>query len=47
MSLATEDDIVFVGGHGHRQDVEVQGKLISYSVKDAVRAALRAEGWDA
>lgn len=47
VSLATEDDIIFVGGHGHRQDVEVQGKLISYSVKDAVRAALRAQGWDA
>jgi UDP-N-acetylmuramoyl-L-alanyl-D-glutamate--2,6-diaminopimelate ligase len=47
VSLATPDDIIFVGGHGHRQDVEVRGALVPYSVKDAVRDALRAEGWSA
>ncbi|WP_282853185.1 Mur ligase family protein [Gulosibacter sediminis] len=47
VSLANENDIIFVGGHGHRQDVEVRGTLVPYSVKDAVREALRASGWDA
>lgn len=42
VALAADDDIVFVGGHGHRRDVEVRGELIPYSVKDAVRAALDA-----
>ncbi|SJM70651.1 Mur ligase family protein [Gulosibacter sp. 10] len=45
VSLAEEGDIIFVGGHGHRQDVEVRGRLIPYSVKDAARAALAKHGW--
>ncbi|MGO1539325.1 MAG: Mur ligase family protein [Leucobacter sp.] len=45
VSLATADDIIFVGGHGHREDIEVQGEIIPYSVKGAVRAALRKHGW--
>lgn len=45
VSLATAEDIVFVGGHGHRRDVEVQGKLIPYSVKDAAREALVRHGF--
>ncbi|GGA66279.1 UDP-N-acetylmuramoyl-L-alanyl-D-glutamate--2,6-diaminopimelate ligase [Pseudoclavibacter endophyticus] len=45
ISLARAGDIVFVGGHGHRRDVEVGGKLVPFSAMDAVRDALRAEGW--
>ncbi|MDJ1372114.1 Mur ligase family protein [Gulosibacter molinativorax] len=45
VSLATSQDIIFVGGHGHRKDVEVAGKLIPYSVKDAVRQALKRHGF--
>lgn len=45
VSLATTGDIIFVGGHGHRKDVEVAGKLIPYSVKDAVRASLVRHGF--
>ncbi|RRJ87441.1 UDP-N-acetylmuramyl-tripeptide synthetase [Gulosibacter macacae] len=46
VSLANEGDLIFVGGHGHRRDVEVRGRLIPYSVKDAARAALAMHGWD-
>lgn len=45
VSLASANDIIFVGGHGHRKDVEVQGKLIPYSVKDASREALVRHGF--
>ncbi|KAB1643167.1 Mur ligase family protein [Gulosibacter chungangensis] len=45
VSLANAEDIIFVGGHGHRKDVEVQGKLIPYSVKDASREALQRHGF--
>lgn len=47
ISLAAEGDIVFVGGHGHRSDMEVRGVLQPFFVKDAVRAALTAAGWGA
>src|SRR5690606_34557769 len=36
VSLAEAGDIIFVGGHGHRSDVEVDGRLVPYLVKDAV-----------
>lgn len=45
VSIATENDVIFIGGNGHELAREVRGEHIPYSVKDAARAALREAGW--
>lgn len=45
VAMATAGDLIFVGGHGHRADVEVEGRIVPYSAREAATAALREHGW--
>ena len=45
VAMAKPGDLIFVGGHGHRADVEVDGRIVPYSARDAAATALRAHGW--
>ncbi|MBF4460727.1 Mur ligase family protein [Pseudoclavibacter sp. VKM Ac-2867] len=45
VALAEVGDLIFVGGHGHRADVEVDGRIVPYSAREAAVAALREHGW--
>ncbi|WP_424465795.1 Mur ligase family protein [Pseudoclavibacter helvolus] len=45
VSMAKPGDLIFVGGHGHRADVEVDGRIVPYSAREAAVTALRRHGW--
>ena len=46
VSIATEDDVIFIGGNGHELAREVRGEQIPYAVKEVSRQALRDAGWN-
>ncbi|KAB1662441.1 UDP-N-acetylmuramoyl-L-alanyl-D-glutamate--2,6-diaminopimelate ligase [Pseudoclavibacter chungangensis] len=45
IELARPGDLVFVGGHGHRADVEVGGRVVPFSARAVAVDALREFGW--
>ncbi|PPF46201.1 UDP-N-acetylmuramoyl-L-alanyl-D-glutamate--2,6-diaminopimelate ligase [Pseudoclavibacter sp. AY1F1] len=45
VAMAKPGDLIFVGGHGHRADVEVDGRIVPYSAREAAATALREHGW--
>ncbi|NYF14548.1 UDP-N-acetylmuramoyl-L-alanyl-D-glutamate--2,6-diaminopimelate ligase [Pseudoclavibacter sp. JAI123] len=45
IAMAEVGDLIFIGGHGHRADVEVDGRIVPYSAREAAASALREHGW--